>query len=269
MNRRFVVPAVLVCLVVFSLSFAQTGSQLIQGEQLEQFLVKAKITGLRNIGKGVTLPSRATLELDGTTQYGVFKTIDEQRTAKQLDRGVEFHFQDSWRTEIAAYELDKLIGLGMVPATVERTYDGKRGSLQYWVESMMPEAERVQKKISPPDPNKWNEQIFKLRVFDQLIFNTDRHLNNILVTKDFEVRAIDHSRSFRIFDELRDPKNLTRFSKTLLAKLEELNEPVLKEHLGKYLSGDQIKCILKRRDLILKLARDLVAQKGEAAVLYP
>ena len=41
---------------------------------------------------------------------------------KQLDRGLELEFQDSWKTEIAAYELDKLLGLGMVPATVERSY---------------------------------------------------------------------------------------------------------------------------------------------------
>ena len=40
------------------------------------------------------------------------------------------------------------------------------------------------------------------------LYNTDRHLNNILITKDFQIRLIDHSRSFRPFDTLKEPKDL-------------------------------------------------------------
>jgi predicted nucleotidyltransferase len=133
----------------------------------------------------------------------------------------------------------------------------------------MAEADRVKKKLSAPNTNRWNEQMHKMRVFDNLIYNTDRHLNNILITEDFQIRLIDHSRSFRIFDKLQTPKTLTRFSKLLLEKMETLTEPLLQEHMGAYLSPAQIRAILKRRDLILMLARDLVKQKGEATVLYP
>jgi len=270
-HRRAVYTLAVACVVVGALAsatiWAQT-PQVIQGSSLEEFLSRAKITAIRNIGEGVTLPQRATLELDGSTRFAVFKTIDEYATVKQLDRGPELEFQDSWKTEVAAYELDKLLGLGMVPATVERTYGGKKGSLQFWIDSKMSEAERYQKKIQPPSQFEWEEQVAKIRMFDNLIYNTDRHLNNLRITEDWKIRLIDHSRSFRPFDQLRDPKQLTRFSRSLLEKMEQLNQPVLEERLGKYLTPYQIRGLLKRRDAMMALSKKLVAEQGAGNVLY-
>ena len=246
---------------------AQT-PQIIQGSALENFLNQAKITTLKDIGQGVTLPQKATLELDGVTEFGVFKTIDESAKVKQLDRGVELEFQDSWKTEIAAYELDKLLGLGMVPATVERSFNGKRGSLQYWITTKMSEAERVKKKLQPPTKFDWEEQVARIRMFDNLIYNTDRHMNNLLITDDWKIRLIDHSRTFRPFDQLKDPKQLRRFSRSLLEKMEQLDEPILKEHLGNYLTPYQIQGLLKRRDAMVALSKKLVAEQGAGSVLY-
>ena len=243
-------------------------SQVIQGAELEDFLTRGKIIAMKDIGEGVTLPKKATLELDGVKHFGVFKTIDESAKVKQLDRGIELEFQDSWKTEVAAYELDKLVGLGMVPATVERVYDGKHGSMQFWVESKMSEAERVKRKLQPPLAFEWDEQIARLRLFDNLIYNTDRHMNNLLITEDWKIRLIDHSRTFRPFDQVKDPKALTRFSRSLLEKMEQLNEPTLTEHLGKYLTPYQIQGLLKRRDAIMAISKKMVAEKGAGAVLY-
>ena len=118
-----------------------------------------------------------------------------------MDRGVEIEFQDSWRTEVAAYELDKLIGLGMVPATIQRIYDGKQGSLQFWLDYessrvKMNEETRVKNKLTPPNPIDWNQQVAKVRLWDNLIYNTDRNLGNLLITEDWKIRLIDHSRTF-------------------------------------------------------------------------
>jgi hypothetical protein len=198
----------------------------------------------------------------------VFKTIDEYAKVKQLDRGQEIEFQDSWKTEIAAYELDKMLGLGMVPATVERSYSGKKGSLQFWIESKMSEAERYQKKIAPPRQFEWEEQVARIRMFDNLIYNTDRHMNNLRITEDWKIRLIDHSRSFRPFEQLKEPKQLIRFSRSLLEKMEFLTEPMLKERLGNYLSPYQIRGLLKRRDAMVALSKKLVAEKGAGNVLY-
>jgi hypothetical protein len=156
----------------------------------------------------------------------------------------------------------------MVPATVERAIEGKRGSLQFWVTSKMSEAQRVEKKLQPPSKFDWDEQVSRIRLFDNLIYNTDRHLGNLLITEDWKIRLIDHSRSFRPFDQLKDPKQLVTFSRTLLARLEELNEPVLKQRMGKYLNTYQIQALLKRRDAILALSKKRTAEQGAGAVLY-
>jgi len=259
------------CLVSFLFAISSAAAQspaIFQGNNLEQFLTRAKITGLKDIGDGVTLPKKASLELDGTKESGVFKSIDDYAKTKQLDRGIELEFQDSWKTEVAAYELDKLLGLGMVPATVERTYNGQKGSLQFWMTSTMSEAQRVQKKLQPPNKYAWEQQIAKVRMFDNLIYNTDRHLNNLLITEDWKIRLIDHSRTFRPFNDLKEPKQLTRFSRSLLEKMETLNEPLLTEHLGKYLTPYQIQGLLKRRDAMIALSKKLVAEQGAGAVLY-
>jgi hypothetical protein len=269
-NLRRLVFLLATSLVAWNGLLAQETAEVFQGEAVEQFLVRARMTAIREIGQGVTRPRRATLELDGVTHFAAFKTIDESRRGfTPLQRGGEINFQDSWRTEIPAYEVDRIIGLGMVPATVERELVGKRGSLQFWVESMMPEAERVKKGVRVPDAEAWNRLSFKVRLFDNLIYNTDRHLNNILVTKDFQVRLIDHSRSFRPFDTLQQPKDLTRFSRSLLEGIQKLEETDLTARVGRLLTPSQIRGLLRRRDAILALARSLVAQKGEAAVLYP
>jgi hypothetical protein len=248
---------------------AQQTAEVFQGEVVEQFLLKARMTALRGIPQGVTKPRRATLELDGVAHFAVFKTIDESKPYEPREHGVEVDFQDSWHTEVAAYEVDKIIGLEMVPATVERELDGRRGSLQFWVESIMPEAERVAKKINVPDVEAWNQAMFRVRLFDNLIYNVDRNLTNILVTKDFQLRLIDHSRSFRPFDTLKQASDLTRFSRSLLEGIQRLEEKDLTARVGRHLTIYQIRGMLKRRDAILALARGMVAQRGESVVLYP
>lgn len=259
-----------VLLLLATTSIAQVSSQVIQGEELEQFLRQAKIVQAKSTSKGVTLPSKVTLELNGLTRFAAFKSIDVFKTVQTFDGGgIEPSFQDSWKTEIAAYEVDKIIGLGMVPATVERTYDGKKGSVQFWVDAVMDEGERVKKKTQPPNPAKWNQMWQKEKLFENLIYNTDPNQGNLLITKDWELVLVDHSRSFRPFKRLKDPKVLTRFSKSLLEGLQRLNEKDLTDKIGKYISMDQIRGLLARRDLILDMAKKMVAEQGEARALYP
>src|SRR5262249_472041 len=137
-------------LLLGAIAAAQSAGQIFQGPEIEEFLTRGNISGMKDIPTGVTLPKKASLELNGIKHFAVWKTIDEGPVmTKQLDRGVEVQFQYSWRTEVAAYELDKLIGLGMVPATVPRTFDGKQGSLQFLVDSAMNEEQRLKKNLSP------------------------------------------------------------------------------------------------------------------------
>lgn len=241
-----------------------------QGPAAEEFLTKAKVTASREVGEGITRPLKLTLELDGKTRFAVYKSIDERKFGVQTmaDGSSEVGYQDTWMTEIAAYRLDLMLGLGMVPATVERKVNGSTGSVQWFVESMMPESERIAKNVQPPDVEAWNRQSLEVRLFDELIANVDRHLNNLLITRNWEIRLIDHSRSFRVRQSLDHPEKLTRFSRSLLDAIRKLDRKEVKQKMGRYLDDPQIDRLFKRRDLIVKLADKMVKEKGEAAVLY-
>ena len=247
----------------------ETAAQF-QGPQAEQFLARARVRSMRDIGTGVTLPQRATLERDGVEHSAVFKTIDVKKPGiSQFARGSEMNFQDSWKCEIPAYVVDLMIGLRMVPATVERTINGQQGSLQWWIQSVMSEAERLKKGAAPPDPDEFERRMLKMYLFDELIANVDRHLNNVKITADFDLRLIDHSRSFRETRTLKDPARLTRFSQSLLDGIAKLEYQELRKRTVRWLEDGQIRAVIVRRDAILALVKTLVAEKGEAAVFYP
>lgn len=255
-------PAILAFLLAVS-----AGAQPLpfEGPELERFLRDARVVRMKPIGRGVTRSRRATLTLEGVTRDAIWKTINRSKSRSGRTRD----FGDTYRAECAAYQLDRLLGLGMVPATIQRTIHGLRGSLQLWITPAMSAAERRRRNLQPPDIEAWNRQALNVRFFDNLIFNPDRNLNNILLTPDWQIRLIDHSRAFRIKAALRDPKGLTRFSRSLLAASDRLNEAVLRRQLGDYITVAQIRAILQRRDMIEARARRLAVQKGAAAVYYP
>jgi hypothetical protein len=249
---------------------AQETWEQYQGADAEKFLKNAKLKGMKGLGIGVTLPQKAELVLDGVTHFAVFKTIDERKSGiTQLGRGgAEMNFQDSWQLEVAAYQVDRTIGLKLVPATIERYLNNNIGSLQWWVQNKMSEEARRKQSLEPPDRDAWDKAWLKMYLFDQLIANVDRHMNNILITDDWDLRLIDHSRSFRTTKELKDPALFTRFSRDLVEGIKKLEYQDMRKKVGKYLMDEQIKTMLVRRDLILKLVDARVAALGEAKVFY-
>jgi hypothetical protein len=236
-------------------------------EEAEEFLRTAKIIKSKGIPKGMALPQKITLEKDGRQEYGVFKSIDDRKPGVTvLPYGPELDFKDSWKFEVGAYELDKLLSLNMIPPTVERFYNKKMGSLQLWIENCNTEEERIKKNMAPPDPTSWREQTLKIYVFDNLIYNIDRNQGNILITGEWKMILIDHSRAFKNNGALRAAKDLTCFSLSLMKALDKLDEKSMKEHAGKYLTGYEIRAMLERRDKILTLYRK-VADASDA--VYP
>jgi hypothetical protein len=245
-------------------------SSPIQGPGLEAFLLRAQVEAVRAINRGVTRPRRLTLLLDGVRRDAAWKVIDESRGGVTvLARGErELDFQDTYRAECAAYELDKMLGLGMVPATVERVISGERGALVLWIDNAITEQERRDRNLLPPEPEAWSRQIFRMRMFDNLIHNIDRNLGNSLITGDWQLRLIDHTRSFRKTRTLRSPDQLARFSRSLLDAMTRLDEPTLRQRLDRYLSVWQIRAILERRDRLIALAKQRAAERGDV-VYYP
>jgi hypothetical protein len=243
------------------------------GVEAEEFLRSAEIVKVRDLdSKGVTRPRQVVLSDGSRTFKAVFKDIDEEAPKKTLADGeVILRFRDDFRHEIAAYELDKLLGLGMVPPCVRRRIHHEVGSLCMWVEGVMTEWERkMERKIDPPDLQDWNNQMHTVRLFLQLIYDIDyKNISNLLVDPDFKIYKIDSSRAFRIDDELRKERSLTRFSRPVVEALRRLNLEDAQAELDEWLTKAQIRGLMARRDLILELVERRIAERGEAAVLYP
>lgn len=242
----------------------------LQSPESERFLAEAPMRLGKTLG-GVTRSRQAILELNGTSHFAIWKTIDDVRKGvTNLGRGgYEINFRDTWKNEVPAYELDKELGLKMVPVAVSRTFQNQEGALIAWVDLGMSEAERLKKQLIPPNPADWSRKMANVQLFDNLIYNIDRHSNNIYITKDWNVILIDHSRAFRSFNELRTENELRRFSKSLLAALAKLDRDTFYKKVTKYLDGSQVDALFARRDAILARARRLVQEQGEAAVLFP
>ena len=243
-----------------------------KGEEAEVFLKTARVTEKKPIGVGVTHAERLTLTDGERSCRAAWKTIDERRRGVTSFPGSGFvvDFTDSYKHEIAAYELDKLLGLDFVPPTVERTLDGKPGALQLWVEGVMTEWERSKQKVEPPDLEAWNDTMYKVRLIHQLTYNSDyRNIRNVLIDPEFRIYLIDFSRAFYPQPFLLEQKELKRFSRSLLDSLKRLDRAQLDEKLGRSLGRPQIDGLLKRRDLIVSLAARRVAEQGESAVFYP
>lgn len=239
--------------------------------EVEDFLRTATVEDRDPIPIGVTKPERIVLKSGDTTLAASWKIVDDFSTVQRFERKrPEFGFKDSYKHEIAAYELDKLLGLRMVPPTIERKIGIHTGAVQLWLEGCMSEDKRKEQGIQPPDPEAWNRQMYKVRLFHQLIWDTDyNNVSNILLDKDFRIYIIDSSRAFRRHKKLQSENDLDRFSRSLLDGLRTLTREQLDEHLGEWISEKQIAALLARRDLILERAEKLVKKRGETAVLYP
>jgi hypothetical protein len=237
-----------------------TAASSLADADIERFLLKADVVKTKSTAKGITGSLQATLTDGSLTHDAHIQSIDESKREFQGTGGTEFNFRDSWTFNIAGYKLDRLLGLHMVPVSVSRRYRSKPSAFSWWVDDVaMDEGDRLKKKIAPPDPVSWNQQMQMVRLFDQLIYNVDRNMGNLLITKDWRVWAIDHTRAFRTHDQLKTPNNVTRCDRQVFQRLKDLDGETLKRELGPYLDTWQIRALLARRDAIVKRIESLGA----------
>ncbi len=265
---RVLIPAAMVCLTCARFAVAADESTLTK-EQIKQFLMTAKVVNSREAAKGITHTQRLTLS-DGTiTHDASFQSIDEHKPVKQLAMGTELNFVDSYKYNIAAYALAELIGVdNMLPVYVERKWKGETGSLSWWLPVKMDEAERHKQKLTAPDADAWNNQMYKIRVLDQLVSDSDPNLTNVLIGENWQIWRIDFTRAFRFNKDVKEPKDLVRCDRQLLEKLKALDANELTEKTKKYLTKDEVKAVMARRDKIVAQFQKMIAEKGENEVLY-
>jgi len=265
---RVLILAAMVCLAC-ALYAVAADEPTLSKEQIKQFLLNAKVVNSREAKKGITGTQRLTLS-DGTVTHDAsFQSIDEHKPVKQLAMGTELNFVDSYKYNMAAYALAELIGMdNMLPVYVERKWKGETGSLSWWLPVKMDEAERHKQKLTAPDPDAWNNQMYKIRVLDQLVSDSDPNLTNVLIGENWQIWRIDFTRAFRFNKDVKEPKDLVRCDRQLLEKLKVLDANELTEKTKKYLTKDEVKAVMARRDKIVAQFQKMIAEKGENEVLY-
>jgi len=270
---RFLVP-LLVFGSVIQVSAQFTQEEIAERAKWEEFLLAAEIVDQSqpfSDREAVTNPWRLTLTKDGITQRAIWKNPEGRM------RG----YVENWKWEIAAYLLDKYLGLNMVPPTVERRFRDERGSCQIWIDTKMSLKEKEEKNIKTPSYKifHWNRALYLQRAFDNLIANEDRHQNQFLITEDWRMILIDHSRSFRtskkftsslIYDEnyKEGPRLMKELPRAFVEKLKSLDQATIKSLVGEYLTDGEIEAVLKRKDLILDWLDKYIKKEGEDKVLY-
>lgn len=275
MKKRILIFILFIIVLGFGLqSIAQFNSEeLAEREKWEEFLQTAEVVEQNQMvsREAVTSPWVLTLEKDGVRKKALWKNPE----------GLMKGFLENWKWEIAAYRLDKYLGLNMVPPTVERRFRGDRGSCQLWIDAKMSLKEKMEKKIDTPSYKvfPWNRALFLQRAFDNLIANEDRHQNQYLITEDWRMILIDHSRTFRtskaftrklIYSEKGKEKKylMKELPRAFYEKLKALNQEVISEVVGEYLTDKEIEAVLMRRDLMVQWIEDRIKQFGEDKVLY-
>jgi hypothetical protein len=273
MNKKVLFLSSFLLPLCFSLIFGfQLDPEKVKNhKEWEIFLKSAEITGHENIGEGITKPKKLFLKRGEIKECGVWKNPE----------GIQKGFKDEWRYEIAAYQMDKLLGLGMVPPTVGRRFRGRKGSLQLWVQLEINELDRIKKGIEIPEEKKeaWEKSIFLARAFDNLIGNIDRTQQNIRYTKDWRLILIDHSRAFRtkrIYTDqliygkhgLRSTMLFSKLPRKFYERVKSLSYDKIKKVTEGYLNFYEIEAILARKKLLVKEVKEMIKERGEEDVLY-
>ena len=252
-----VVPVVAQTPVPVSASSATSAKTwLDQRAEIEGYLAKAEVLKLSDIGTGVTNPKRAELAPGGLVSAMAWKSIRP---------GIYSGFWESYKSEIAAYELDKMLELNMIPPTVERRVKNDLGAAVMWVAPAKSFKELGGPPSAPPEHmESWNRQLIRAKMFDNLIFNKDPNLGNWLVDPEWNLILIDHTRAFTGGKDI--VHKMTRIDAELWDRMKALTEDSLKASLGKWMGGGELRAILQRRDKMQQIIDKMVAEMGAATV---
>lgn len=206
-------------------------------EDLATALAEGKITNTMTDSEGRTV---VTVETPRGAISGVF-------TKNPRSKG--------FVPEIAAYKLDRLLALDMVPVTVPREINGDQGSLQFLPQKVRNESQRIEGREGGgawcPLPDQWAV----MYVFDALVYNPGRRPQTMVYnTGEWQLMLTGHQDSFA--SKRGRPPWLQavdlRLGASWVRALQTIDDETLEQNLGDVLDKKRLGALGKRRDELLK-----------------
>ena len=251
-------------------SYGGTGNALIvEGERLtainevggDAYAIEAHP---RQVGTrpGGFMDLDATLDLLATGDIVDRLTDDEGREIVRVEKGgrsLEAVFSPragrGFYPELAAFELDRLLELNMVPATVRRKIGRDDGTLQFVVPETIDEQQRSASGRGSGAQCPLQDQWGAMYIFDSLIHNEARTQRRMLYDRQagWDLVLVGHDRSFSTRDDF--PDYLAAIDLALndawRRGLNRLSDDVLDESLSDALDKRRRSALAKRRDLLM------------------
>jgi hypothetical protein len=235
-----------------------------------------------------TLLEGGNIEVTETCAPGVFE-VRVTHEGKSVEATFEAATPEAVKHELAAYRLDRLLGLGLVPATVARRHAGQDGILQgrpaNWASeqdrqnakngaplglacqtiSVTPQAEPARRPVAPQGQRPrlptggWcdmNAQYQLAYAFDALIGNQGRTLDRYLYDADAATLFLSgHGAAFGAAAQVPKPLEapLAKTGPEMTARLRRLDASSVEAALGELIGSRAVKSLLQRRGRIVEL----------------
>ena len=237
-----------------------SGQEELADELLERFLVGAKIENVEEIQRGDRRFLVVALRGDGLHLRAIFGSADE---ALPVDGSAESPPPRRYRHELAAYRLDRMLGLDFVPVTVERKLEKKKGALQLFLEGAV-DLPYIQEYGRYDLLRGLEAEMREAMIFSALVGSRDRiDAAKMLLPDKGRIMVADSTRGFPLSEDVGeilgrrveefDPGPCRPMDPRLELALGELNRKKLQDELGDYISSQQLDALLGRRDRILAL----------------
>ena len=229
-------------------------SEQLPEDQLLEFLRTAEIKGCTVGQDGVRFAKICDLEGNDLRLKALFQSVDEKPgEVAEEPRSVP----RTYRNEIASFLIDRTMDIGLVPATVERSVEGVPGSLQIWLDAAVDEALiEIYGKTKFLD----NKLVDLLSQAEAVMAFMDIHEAH----SSIGLMYLPHEERFQIADVTKAFSTSTELNPELMSppcppisakrrlELIGVSFQEIETAAGRYLSDEQIKALLVRRDLILE-----------------
>jgi hypothetical protein len=197
-----------------------------------------------------------TLRPDLNSRNGQAVEVHDEATGSELQAWFRPLRRGQIDAELAAYRLDRLLGLDLAAPVARRTLNGTEGVITALWRGALTDAERAEANLARPNSCRAGEDaLHLLYALDGLIQNQARTLETIHYDRrTWQLASSGHQESFGRGRDL--PRYLEaaprRLPPALAEALGRLDAATLAEALGEHLNDRQRQALLARRDIMLK-----------------